>query len=108
MNNFNEGGGRKFSGDFKKRSFRDRGESDRGGRGSFNRDRGDRPEMFKTICSECGQSCEVPFKPSGSKPVYCSNCFKRDKAPTGNFRQKDLIFTLIALGQNRTSNLKKN
>lgn len=85
MNKFNKGGDRKFGGDFKKRGFRDRGESDRGARGGFGRDRGDRPEMFKAVCAECGDSCEVPFKPNGNKPVYCSNCFKRDKAPSNNF-----------------------
>jgi CxxC-x17-CxxC domain-containing protein len=32
--------------------------------------------MFKAVCSECGADCEVPFKPSGDKPVLCSQCFK--------------------------------
>lgn len=81
MKNFNQGGDRKFGGDrggrggdFKKRSFGgDRG-GDRGGRGGFGG--GDRPEMFKATCAECGASCEVPFKPNGNKPVLCSNCFK--------------------------------
>jgi CxxC-x17-CxxC domain-containing protein len=31
--------------------------------------------MHKAICSECGEKCEVPFKPTGDKPVLCSNCF---------------------------------
>lgn len=31
--------------------------------------------MHKATCSECGNNCEVPFRPSGEKPVYCSNCF---------------------------------
>lgn len=35
----------------------------------------DRKEMFKAVCSECGNDCEVPFKPTGSKPVLCSSCF---------------------------------
>jgi len=43
---------------------------DRGGR-----DFGQRGQMFEAICAECGQKCEVPFKPTGDKPVYCSNCF---------------------------------
>jgi len=33
--------------------------------------------MFKAICSNCGKECEVPFKPTGSKPVYCSDCFEK-------------------------------
>ncbi len=40
------------------------------------RDGGGRAEMFRTTCDECGDSCEVPFRPSGDKPVYCSHCFK--------------------------------
>lgn len=37
----------------------------------------DRKEMFKAVCSECGNDCEVPFKPTGSKPVLCSACFSQ-------------------------------
>ena len=36
---------------------------------------GPRP-MFQATCSKCGQSCEVPFKPTNERPVFCSNCFK--------------------------------
>ena len=32
-------------------------------------------EMFSAKCDECGKTCELPFKPTGDKPVYCSNCF---------------------------------
>ncbi len=35
-------------------------------------------QMFQAVCSSCGNDCEVPFKPSGSKPVYCSNCFEKE------------------------------
>ncbi len=30
----------------------------------------------RAVCAECGKDCEVPFKPSGDKPVYCSSCFE--------------------------------
>jgi len=33
-------------------------------------------EMTKVTCSECKKECEVPFKPTSNKPVYCSDCFK--------------------------------
>lgn len=53
---------------------------DRGGRRSFGGGRrdfgGGRPEMFSTVCDNCGKDCEVPFKPSQDKPVYCSDCFR--------------------------------
>lgn len=32
-------------------------------------------EMFSTTCSSCGREARVPFQPTGSKPVYCSDCF---------------------------------
>ena len=51
----------------------------RGGR-DFKRRDFDRPQqMFKTICSNCGKECEVPFKPSGAKPVYCRECFQNNR-----------------------------
>ena len=43
-----------------------------GGGGGY--DRGPR-EMFSATCSSCGREAQVPFRPSGSKPVYCSDCF---------------------------------
>jgi CxxC-x17-CxxC domain-containing protein len=39
-------------------------------------------QMTKTVCSDCGRDCEVPFVPSGSKPVYCSVCFDKYKGNT--------------------------
>ena len=46
--------------------------------GGNNRNFGnDRPrEMHKATCSDCGKECEVPFKPSGDKPVRCRECFQ--------------------------------
>lgn len=37
-------------------------------------------EMFKATCSECGNKCEVPFKPTEGKPVLCSTCFEKQKS----------------------------
>jgi CxxC-x17-CxxC domain-containing protein len=33
--------------------------------------------MYKAICSNCGKECEVPFRPTSGKPVYCSDCFEK-------------------------------
>ena len=38
--------------------------------------------MFRAICADCKKECELPFKPSGDRPVYCKECFSRRK--TGN------------------------
>jgi len=36
--------------------------------------------MHKASCNKCGNTCEVPFKPNGKKPVFCDNCFVRDES----------------------------
>jgi CxxC-x17-CxxC domain-containing protein len=38
-------------------------------------------EMFSATCSSCGQEAQVPFQPSGDKPVYCSTCFEQRRGP---------------------------
>src|SRR3989344_8385230 len=46
-----------------------------GGRGG---DRGDRPTtMHQATCSTCNKDCQVPFRPTGDKPVYCRDCFNK-------------------------------
>lgn len=59
---------------------------------SGNDRKGDRP-MFQATCDNCGNSCMVPFKPSGDKPVYCSNCFEkanpRDSRPHNRYNSKN-------------------
>lgn len=58
--------------------------------GSFGGRDSARPVMHQAICSECDKECEVPFKPSGDKPVFCRSCFK-DKGDTGprEFKKRD-------------------
>ena len=66
MGNYDRGrfGGRSGGG------FRDRGRG-----GDFGRER--RPvEMHDVVCDKCKKECQVPFKPSGDKPVLCSDCFR--------------------------------
>ncbi|MCK5037867.1 MAG: hypothetical protein KAS16_02100 [Thermoplasmata archaeon] len=43
----------------------------------YNRDR----EMHKATCSDCGNECEVPFKPSEGRPVYCRDCYQKHRPP---------------------------
>jgi CxxC-x17-CxxC domain-containing protein len=42
--------------------------------------------LYKTICADCHKECEVPFKPSGNRPVYCKECFSRRKQSGGLFK----------------------
>ena len=55
------------------------------------RDRRDsrRPSLYDAVCDECGKDCQVPFKPSGEKPVYCSDCFDKKRNQSGDSRQSD-------------------
>lgn len=95
MNNFKKGGFRKGNG-----AFGDRprfGGGNKFGGGSRSSDRSHGPmgdgrerELFKAKCSACFQACEVPFKPTNGKPVFCKDCFA-DNAPRreergGSFR----------------------
>jgi CxxC-x17-CxxC domain-containing protein len=32
-------------------------------------------EMFPAVCAACSKPTQVPFKPRGDRPVYCSDCF---------------------------------
>ena len=36
-------------------------------------------EMFSVTCSACGRETQVPFNPTGDRPVYCSDCFRSQR-----------------------------
>ena len=67
-------GPRKSGGGFQKKS----GGFKKGG-GNFNRGRSGPRQLFPATCSECGQECKVPFKPTEGKPVFCRDCFQSKK-----------------------------
>jgi CxxC-x17-CxxC domain-containing protein len=46
-----------------------------GGGSSGGYSRGPR-EMFDAVCARCGKDTQVPFRPTGARPVYCSDCFR--------------------------------
>src|SRR3989338_950198 len=75
---FNRSGGRD-SGRFGKR------DSGRFDRRSSSRSRGSEDRtMHEAICGKCGSECEVPFRPTEGKPVYCSDCFKDKSREAGS------------------------
>lgn len=43
--------------------------------------------LHKVVCAECGNACEVPFRPSGDRPVYCRDCFSKHNAG-GSFNNR--------------------
>jgi len=36
-------------------------------------------EMHKVTCADCGTETEVPFKPDGTRPVYCRDCYQKHR-----------------------------
>lgn len=38
-------------------------------------------EMHKATCADCGNECEVPFKPQEGRPVYCRDCYQKHRKP---------------------------
>ena len=37
-------------------------------------------QYHRAICADCKKECEVPFRPTGDRPVYCKECFSKRKA----------------------------
>ena len=37
-------------------------------------------QMYPAVCAECGTDTEVPFQPRGDRPVYCSDCYRQQRA----------------------------
>ncbi len=74
MRNFNSGDRSRDRRDSPRRSF---GGGDSG-----------RPILHDAVCDKCGKDCKVPFKPSGEKPVYCSDCFEKKGGSDSN-RSRD-------------------
>ncbi len=84
----NQRGGRRFGGN-------DRGRSNFSGSNSkkpYFKGPGDHQSsngpsmMHKATCAECGNTCEVPFRPNGERPVYCKECFGNVGGNTGGDR----------------------
>lgn len=36
--------------------------------------------LYKAVCADCRKNCEVPFRPTEERPVYCKECFAIRKA----------------------------
>jgi len=36
-------------------------------------------QLYSVKCANCGKQTEVPFKPSGGRPVYCRDCYMQKK-----------------------------
>jgi len=63
MKNYNRNNRSERANDFSKRRGKDSRKS----------------SMHQAICDNCGKECEVPFKPTSGKPIFCSNCFEKNQ-----------------------------
>ena len=36
-------------------------------------------QYYEVICDGCGCTTQVPFQPKGDRPVYCRECFERNR-----------------------------
>ncbi len=73
MGNFNRG--RSGGGSFERRGFRDR-------------DSRGPAQMHQAVCDNCKRDCEVPFRPTSGKPIFCSNCFESRREDGGRSRDR--------------------
>ncbi|MBX2860185.1 MAG: zinc-ribbon domain containing protein [Vampirovibrio sp.] len=57
---------------------RDAAKQARGGGGGY----GGRSErqLYDAVCAACGVNTQVPFRPNGSKPVYCRDCYQNNSS----------------------------
>ena len=50
------------------------GGGDGGGGGGYRQ-----RQMFPAVCAECSKDTEVPFEPREGRPVYCSDCYSKQR-----------------------------
>lgn len=36
-------------------------------------------QLHNITCAACGKQAQVPFKPSGDRPVYCRDCYMQQR-----------------------------
>ncbi|MFH0874386.1 MAG: CxxC-x17-CxxC domain-containing protein [archaeon] len=57
-------------------------------------------QMHKVTCDKCKTECEVPFAPTGNKPVFCRDCFNKESPRGKDFSGRESSFK----PSNRTGN----
>ena len=55
--------------------------------------------LYKATCTNCGNSCEVPFRPDGAKPVLCRDCFAAKNAAPTNSANRDRFTSNELIGR---------
>ena len=68
------------------RAGRPRQGEKRGGARRSYRNAGEQGDSTSVDCSGCGERCTVPFVPSDGRPVYCRECFAKNRPGSGGDR----------------------
>ena len=58
----------------------DRPDNGYGGNGGYSSAERRPRQMFEAPCANCGKIAQLPFQPTGARPVYCSDCFQTHRA----------------------------
>lgn len=37
-------------------------------------------QMYSIVCANCGKEAQVPFEPRQGRPVYCNDCYSKERA----------------------------
>ena len=58
----------------------ERGDSPSSGRGNYQSYGTREREMHPAVCAQCGKETQVPFVPREDRPVYCSDCYSKQRS----------------------------
>lgn len=57
--------------------------------------------LYEAICADCHKVCEVPFRPTEDRPVYCKVCFAKRRSGASGMP----VLTPVALAPKPVSKL---
>ena len=60
--------------------------------------------MYDAVCSNCGKDCQVPFRPTGEKPVLCRDCFRQSGGQQQTRRPDERSFQRPSFQNNAPQN----
>ena len=46
--------------------------------------------MTQIVCSDCGKTATVPFKPTAGKPVYCKECLAKHRSRQSKSKNQNM------------------
>ncbi|MBI3291109.1 hypothetical protein HYZ76_02390 [Candidatus Falkowbacteria bacterium] len=89
--------------------FEKKGGKSQGGSGDRSRQRHDfnRKQMYEAVCNNCGKKCQVPFRPTGDKPVYCSDCFEKKGGKSSSGHAPDQFKQQLEVINSKLDNILK-